>query len=76
MGRHSDIQTTLQNVIPTSKIGLREYIFHLVENSFISYDGLRKIYFIQPCVLDLSGLIYFQVTRKIVNYVDLTVKVG
>jgi len=72
----SEIQTTLQRVIPTSNLGLREYIYYLIDNSFISYDGLKKAYFIEPGGLDLLGLIYIPVTRRIVDYVDLTVKVG
>ncbi len=47
----SEIDSRVQTVIPTSELGVRKYIFYLVNNSFILYDGIKEIYFI-----DLNNL--------------------
>ena len=44
----SEIYLSVQRVIPTSELILREYIFYLLNSSFISYNGIEKIYFIEP----------------------------
>jgi hypothetical protein len=54
---------------------LREYIFYLLNSSFISYNGIEKIYFIEPTGLELLEIIYIQAGRRIVNYSDHTLKI-
>lgn len=71
----SEIYLSLQRVIPTSELILREYIFYLLNSSFISYNGIEKIYFIEPAGLELLEIIYFQAERRIVEYSDLTLKI-
>ncbi len=71
----SEIKSSLQKMIPTSELDLREYIFYLIDNSFISYDGSKQIYSIETDGLDLLEIIYFQLEKSIVDYIDLTVKV-
>lgn len=71
----SEIDLSVQRVIPTCELVLREYIFYLVSNSFISYNGIRKIYLIEPAGLDLLEIIYEQAKRRIIDYVDLTIKI-
>ena len=69
----SDIQRNLQRVA-TERV-LKEYLFHLVDGLFITYNGKKKVYLICNCGLDLLKLIYIQVQRKIVDYSDLSIKV-
>lgn len=69
----SDILHNLQRVT-TEKV-LKEYLFHLVDGLFITYNGEKKVYLICNCGLDLLRLIYIQVQRKIVDYSDLSIKV-
>ena len=71
----SEIYLSLQRVIPTSELILREYIFYLLNSSFISYNGIEKKYFIDPTGLELIEIIYFQAERRIVEYSDLTLKI-
>lgn len=71
----SEIYLSLQRVIPTSELVLRKYIFYLANNSFISYNGIRKIYLIERDGLDLLEIIYIQTERRIVDYADLTIKI-
>ena len=71
----SEIYLSVQRVIPTSELVLREYIFYLVNSSFISYNGIEKIYFIEPAGLELLEIIYVQAERRIVEYADLTLKI-
>lgn len=40
----SEIKLTFQTVLPTLELDLREYIFYLIDNSFISYDGSKKTF--------------------------------
>ena len=62
-------------MIPTSELILREYIFYLLNSSFISYNGIEKMYFIEPAGLELLEIICFQAERRIVEYGDLTLKI-
>jgi hypothetical protein len=71
----SEIYLSVQRVIPTSELILREYIFYLLNSSFISYNGIEKIYFIEPTGLELLEIIYIQAGRRIVNYSDHTLKI-
>jgi hypothetical protein len=49
----SEIDRCVQRVIPSSDLVLREYIFYLLNSSFISYNGIEKKYFIEPSGLEL-----------------------
>ncbi len=71
----SEIYLSVQRVIPTSELVLREYIFYLLNSSFISYNGIEKIYSIEPAGLELLEVIYVQAERRIVEYSDLTLKI-
>lgn len=71
----SEIYLSLQRMIPTSELILKKYIYYLVNNSFISYDGIRKIYLIEASGLDLLEIMYVQAERRIIDYVDLTIKI-
>ncbi len=66
---------SVQRVIPTSESIFREYIFYLLNSSFISYNGIEKIYVIEPPGLELLEIIYVQAERRIVEYSDLTLKI-
>ena len=68
-----DIQLNLQRV--TTEMVLKGYLFHLVNNMFITYNGKEKVYLISDCGIDLLRLIYIQKDRKIVDYLDLYLKV-
>lgn len=68
-----DIQLNLQRV--TTEMVLKEYLFHLVDSMFITYNGKKKVYLICDCGIDLLRLIYIQKERKIVDYLDLYLKV-
>jgi hypothetical protein len=72
----SEIDRSVQRaVVLTSELVLREYVYYLLNSSFISYNGIEKKYFIEPAGLELLEIIYVQVERKIVEYSDLTLKI-
>ena len=71
----SEIYLSAQRVIPTSELILREYLFYLVNNSFIWYNGIEKKYFIEPAGLELLEFIYVQAKRRILEYNGLTLKI-
>ena len=72
----SDIDTRLQAVMPSSELILREYLQHLVNNSFISFHRIKKVYMIEPRGLNLLHMIYTQRKRTTQNYADLLIKIG
>jgi hypothetical protein len=72
----SDIDTRLQAVIPSSELILREYLQYLVNNSFISFHRIKKVYIIEPRGLNLLHMIYTQRKRTTQNYTDLLIKIG
>jgi hypothetical protein len=72
----SDIDTGLQAVMPSSELILREYLQYLVDNSFISYHRIKKVYIIERRGLDLLYMIYTQRKRTTQNYTDLLIKIG
>lgn len=71
----SEIEFHIPRVIPTSKAGLRKYMHHLINNSFISYNRIRKVYLIEANGWDLLYSIYSQRESLISDYSDLTIKV-
>lgn len=72
----SDIYSYLQRVFPNiSESGAKEYLFYLINAAFISYDGSNKIYSISQDGIDLLAVIYSQKNIRVVDYLDLTVKV-
>ena len=71
----SEVYLSVQRVIPTSELVLREYIFYLLNSSFISYNGIEKKYFIELSGLELLEIIYVQTERRIVDYAELTLKI-
>jgi hypothetical protein len=68
-----DIQLNLQRV--TTEMVLKEYLFHLVDKMFITYNGQKKVYLVCDQGIDLLRLIYIQKQRKIADYLDLYVKI-
>ena len=71
----SEIESHIPRVISTSKAVLREYIYHLVNNSFISYNRVRKVYLIEANGWDLLYRIYSQLESSISDYTELIIKV-
>ncbi len=72
----SEIYSYLQRVFPNiSESGAKEYLFYLINAAFISYDGSNKIYSISQDGIDLLEIIYSQKNVRVVDYLDLTVKV-
>ena len=71
----SDIYLSVQRVIPTSEWVLREYMFYLLNGSFISYNRIEKTSFLEVTGLELLEIIYFQTERRIVEYSDFTLKI-
>ena len=61
--------------IPTSKAVLREHLYHLVNNSLISYNRVRKVYLIEANGWDLLYRIYSQRESSISDYTDLIIRV-
>ncbi len=70
-----DIFSYLQRVIPTTEVVVKEYLFHLINSSFIKYVGAKKIYLICENGIDLLNVIYTQRKGKAVDYTDLIIKV-
>ncbi len=60
----SEIVSRVQIVIPTSEMGVRKYIFYLVNNSFILYDGIKEIYFIDLIIFTWKKL---QMEDQVIN---------
>ncbi len=71
----SEIESHIPRVISTSKIVLREYIYHLVNNSYISYNRVKKIYLIEANGWGLLYRIYAQRESSISDYTDLIIKI-
>ena len=71
----SEIELHIPRVIPTSKAVLREYLYHLVNNSLISYNRVRKAYLIAANGWDLLYRIYSQRESSIADYTDLIIRV-
>jgi len=71
----SEIESCVARVISKSEVILREYIHHLVNNSFISYNRARKIYLIEAAGWDLLYIIYSQRESSISDYADLVIKI-
>ena len=71
----SEIELCIPRVISTSGIILREYIYHLVNNSFISYNRVRKKYLIDIGGWDLLYIIYSKRENSIPNHADLIIKI-
>jgi hypothetical protein len=38
----TEVYLSVQRVIPSSELVLREYMFYLLNSSFISYNGIKK----------------------------------
>lgn len=71
----SEIEFHIPRVIPTSKAVLRKYMHHLINNSFISYNRIRKVYLIEANGWDLLYSIYSQRESLVSDYADLIIKV-
>ena len=71
----SEIELHIPRVIPTSKAVLREHLHHLVNNSLISYNRVRKVYLIEANGWDLLYRIYSQRESSISDYTDLIIRV-
>src|SRR6188508_3334623 len=71
----SEIEYHIPRVISTSKAVLRKYMHHLINNSFISYNRIRKVYLIEANGWDLLYSIYSQRESLVSDYADLIIKV-
>ena len=71
----SEIELHLPRVISTLKAVLREYLYHLVKNSLISYNRVKKVYLIEANGWDLLYRIYAQRESSISGYTDLIIRV-
>jgi hypothetical protein len=72
----SEIDVRLQAVMPSSELILREYLQYLVNNSFISYHRIKKVYMIEPRGLDLLYMIYKKRNLTTQGYANLLIKIG
>jgi hypothetical protein len=71
----SEIESHIPRIISASKIVLREYIHHLVNNSFISYNRVKKVYLIEANGWDMLYRIYSQRESSISDYADLIINI-
>ena len=71
----SEIEFHIPRFISTSKTGLRKYMDHLINNSFISYNRIRKVYLIEADGWNLLYSIYSQRESSVSDYADLIIKV-
>lgn len=71
----SEIYLNIQNIIPISKMILKMYIFHLVNNAFVSYNGIRSAYVTEDCGKDLLEVIYTQRRKTQTNFSDLMIEI-
>lgn len=70
-----EIYSIVQNIVPISESALRKYIFYLINSSFISYDGRKKLYVIESGGLNMLEVIYDQIEKRTVEYTDLMIKI-
>jgi hypothetical protein len=54
---------------------LRKYLFHLINGSFVKYDGRKKVFVLCNCGAELLHVIYSQIQDNPIFYQDLTIKV-
>jgi hypothetical protein len=71
----SEIYLNIQNIVPIPKMILKMYIFHLVNNAFVSYNGLRCAYLTEDCGKDLLEVIYSQRKKAGTNFSDLVIEI-
>ena len=69
------INLNVQRVTPTSKSTLRKYIFDLINNAFISYNGGKKKYIINSSGLRLLDKIYSYQSNGS-GYTDLLIRIN
>ena len=69
----SDLSLYVQRAVIEKS--LKEYLLHLVNGLFITYNGKKRIYLICDNGIDLLRLICIQKERNIVDYLDLSIKV-
>ena len=72
----SKIDLNVQRVTPTPKSTLRKYIFHLINNAFISYNGRDKKYVINSSGLSLLNMIYSYQKNGSIGYTDLCIQIN
>jgi hypothetical protein len=70
----SDIRSYLQRVVSTTDVVVKEYLFYLINGSFIKYVGIKKIYLICKNGIELLNVIYILQKEKVVDYNDLAIK--
>ena len=71
-----DIYFYLQNMFPNiAESEAKEHMFYLINGAFISYDGSNKIFSISQDGIDLLEIISSQKNARVVDYINLTVKV-
>ena len=71
----SEIYLNIQNIVPIPKKILKMYIFHLVNNAFVSYSGKRCAYLTEDCGKDLLEVIYVQRRKTSTNFRDLMIQI-
>lgn len=71
----SEIYLNIQNIIPIPKMILKMYIYHLVNNAFVSYSGSTSAYLTEDCGKDLLEVIYTQRKKTHTNFRDLMIEI-
>lgn len=71
----SDIHAYLQRAILTTETVSKEYLYHLINGSFVIYNGKRKRYLIDDNGKDLLNIIYVQRRSIAGDYRDFTIEV-
>jgi hypothetical protein len=71
----SEIYLNIQNIVPIPKKILKMYLFHLVNNTFVSYNGIRYAYLTEDCGKDLLEIIYTQRKKTNMNFNDLMIEI-
>lgn len=72
----TDIYRYVQRVLPKiTESEVREYLFCLINGSFIDYVGNSKIYCTSQEGIDLLNTIYSQKIGIVTDYSDLMIKV-
>jgi len=71
----SEIFLNVQNIVPIPKMILKMYISHLVNNAFVSYNGLRCAYLTEDYGKDLLEVIYNHRKKTSTNFDDLMIEI-
>ena len=71
----TSILYSIQKVTLIDEKDLRKYLYHLINGSFVKYNGNRRVFLLGRCGADLLLTIYSQIQLNQLRFQDLKIKV-